>query len=169
MMGKRPQDVLDDFEIAMIFGVCHGAHPEPWTLWNECHQARLGVEGKPMWEKRVDCLKGFKITHAEGAKGELKEIVARETLKLNARRADLEPIHARDRAEAADRAAFDGTPAGALVQRYDAACAGTVQRSRGQLMKLRKQSGRDGGERVVAAPRPAPSSPKPPDAVSKPA
>ena len=169
MMGKRPQDVLDDFEIAMIFGVCHEAHPEPWTLWNECHQARLGAEGKPMWEKRVDCLKGFKITHPEGAAGELKGIVARETLKLNARRAELEPIHACDRAEAADRAAFDGTPAGALVHRYEAACERTVQRSFAELMKVRKQSGRDGGERVVAAARPAPSSPKQPDAVSKPA
>ena len=168
MMGKRPQDVLDDFEIAMIFGVCHEAHPEPWTLWNECHQARLGVEGKPMWEKRVDCLKGFKIVHPEGAAGELKEIVARETLKLNARRAELEPIHARDRAEAADRAAFDGTPAGALVHRYEAACERTVQRSFAELMKARKQSGRDGGERAVAAPRPAPSSPKPPDVAPKP-
>ena len=67
MMGKRPQDVLDDFEIAMIFGVCHEAHPEPWTLWNECHQARLGTEGKPMWEGRVAYLKGFKMAHPEGA------------------------------------------------------------------------------------------------------
>ncbi len=162
-------ELYGDFEIAMIFGVCHEAHPEPWTLWNECHQARLGAEGKPMWEKRVDCLKGFKITHPEGAAGELKGIVARETLKLNARRAELEPIHARDRAEAADRAAFDGTPAGALLHRYEAACERTVQRSFAELMKVRKQSGRDGGERVVAAARPAPSSPKQPDAVSKPA
>jgi hypothetical protein len=44
-----------------------------------------------------------------------------------------------------------------------------VQRSFAELMKVRKQSGRDGGERVVAAPRPAPSSPKQPDAASKPA
>jgi len=169
MMGKRPQDVLDDFEIAGVFGVCHLAHPEPWTFMNECHQARLGVEGKPMWEKRVDCLKGFKIINDEGAAGELKDIVARETAKLNARRAELEPIHACDRAEAADRAAFDDTPAGALVHRYEAACERTVQRSVAELMKLRKQSGRDGGERVAAAPRPAPSSPKQPEAASKPA
>ena len=167
MMGKRPQDVLDDFEIAMVFATCHEAHPEPWTYWNECHQARLGVEGKPMWEKRVDCLKGFKIINEGGAAGELKEIVARETLKLNARRAELEPIHARDRAEAADRAAFDGTPAGALLHRYEAACERTVQRSFAELMKVRKQSGRDGGERVVAAARPEAKLPKQPEAASK--
>ena len=98
-----------------------------------------------------------------------KEIVARETLKLNARRAELEPIHARDRAEAADRAAFDGTPAGALVHRYEAACERSVQRSFAELLKVRKQSGRDGGERVVAAERPEAKLPKQPEAASKPA
>ena len=36
-------------------------------------------------------------------------------------------------------------------------------------MKVRKQSGRDGGERVVAAARQAPSSPEQAEAVSKPA
>ena len=108
-------------------------------------------------------MKGFKIIHEGGAAGELKEIVARETLKLNARRAELEPIHARD------RAAFDGTPAGALVHRYEAACERTVQRSFAELMKVRKQSGRDGGERVVAAARPEAKLPKQPEPASKPA
>ena len=97
----------------MIFAVCHAAHPEPWTLWNECHQARLGIEGKPMWEGRVAYLKGFKMAHPEGASGEIKDIIARETKKLNARRAELEPIHARDRAEAGNLPGLHGQGAGA--------------------------------------------------------
>src|SRR5439155_8248178 len=119
--------------------------------------------------RRVDCLKQFKIVHEQGPAGELKDIVAGETKKLNARRAELEPIHARDRAEAGERALFDTSKAGALLQRYQASHVRTLQRSIDQLMKLRKQSGRDGGERVVAAERPAPGTPKQPEAGSKPA
>src|SRR5438132_730152 len=44
MSAERMRHAADAFEIAMVFATCDEAHPEPWTYWNECHQARLGVE-----------------------------------------------------------------------------------------------------------------------------
>src|SRR5260370_41790275 len=144
LMGKRPQDVLDDFEVSMMMVACHGAHPEPWTMWNECHQARLGAEGKPMYIGRTKYLEEFKYGSKEEAVADLKEIVARETKKRNARKAEPEPIHARDRAEAGERAKFHTSPPRALLERYQASHARRMQRSVHPMMKHRHHCRRGG-------------------------
>jgi hypothetical protein len=138
-MGKRPQDAMDEFEIAMIFVACHAAHPGPWPLWDELHQGRLGMDGKPLYMLRTQYLEGFKYEKKENAVLDLKSIVKRETMKLNARKAELDPIHAADKAEAGERAMFDGSKETELLHRYQTACERTLTRAIVELAKLQKQ------------------------------
>jgi hypothetical protein len=138
-MGKRPQDAMDEFEIAMIFVACHAAHPGPWPLWDELHQGRLGMEGKPLYMLRTQYLEGFKYEKKENAVLDLKSIVKRETMKLNARKAELDPIHAADKAEAGERAMFDGSKDTELLHRYQTTCERTLTRAIVELAKLQKQ------------------------------
>jgi hypothetical protein len=146
LMGKRPQDVLDDDMIGKVFAICHHAHPDPLSLWDECHQARMGTEGKPMYIGRVDALEKWKFADKQEAVNDLKDIVAREIKKLQERKEELDPIHARDRAEAADRAALEDTPGSAVLHRYKATYQRSLQRSVAELIKIRKPAAKAAGE-----------------------
>jgi hypothetical protein len=150
LMGKRPQDAMDEFEIAMIFVACHAAHPGPWPLWDELHQGRLGMDGKPLYMLRTQYLEGFKYEKKENAVLDLKSIVKREMMKLNARKAELDPIHAADKAEAGERALLDGSKETALLHRYQSACERTLLRSIAELAKLQKQRAKEEREEELA-------------------
>jgi hypothetical protein len=143
LMGKRPQDAMDEFETAMIFVACHAAHPAPWPLWDELHQGRLGMDGKPLYMLRTQYLEGFKYEKKENAVLDLKSIAKRETMKLNARKAELDPIHAADKAEAGERAMFDGSRETELLHRYQTTCERTLTRAIVELAKLQKQRAKE--------------------------
>jgi hypothetical protein len=141
LMGKRPHDVLDEFEIAMTFVASHAAHPEPWDLWDEVYQARMGTTGKPMYNRRVHYLKEFQYTEENEPTLELRRLVERKVANLQTLRETLAPMAELDRAEAADRAMFDDTAAGVLHRRYETACERELHRSIADLTKLRKGAG----------------------------
>src|SRR5262249_24501899 len=74
---------------------------------------------------------------------DLKSIVKRETMTLNARKAELDPIHAADKAEAGERAIYDGSNETALLHRYQTTCERTLTRAIAELAKLQKQRAKE--------------------------
>jgi hypothetical protein len=144
LMGRRPQDVLDEFAIAMIFVQCRAAHPDPSDLGEDIDQAMLGLPGKPSYDRRVKWLKCFRYTEPGDALAELRKLVKQRMEFLVALREQyLAPIAARDRAEAVDRAMFDDSAKGTLARRYETACERDFHRSVAGLMKLRKESDKE--------------------------
>ena len=67
MLGKRPQDVMEDRSIRNVFLACHAAHPDKWKLFDEFQQARLGVDGKPIYFFRIEEFKKDVPTRRNGA------------------------------------------------------------------------------------------------------
>ena len=154
LMGKRFFDILDDFQIAMIFVTAHCAHPEAWDLADEAHQARLCLPGKPMYNRRIAWLKRFEYTEVGEACQELRKLVARETDRLKVLRAQLAPTAEADRAEATDRAMFDDSKEGMLFRRYETACERELHRAIKDLMKSRKESAKAEPDEMAGVPGP---------------
>src|SRR5260370_15218246 len=155
LMGKRFFDLLDDIEVAMIFVTAHAAHPEAWDMVDEAHQARLGLPGKPMYNRRIEWLKTFEYTEVGEACKELKKLVVRQKDKLKQLRAQLAPTAEADRAEAVDRAMFDDSKEGMLFRRYETACERELHRAIKDLMKSRKESAKAGSDETPQSPAPA--------------
>jgi hypothetical protein len=154
LMGKRFFDLLDDNEIAMIFVTAHAAHPEAWDMVDEAHQARLGLPGKPMYNRRIEWLKTFEYTEVGEACKELKKLVVRQKDKLKQLRVQLAPTAEADRAEAVDRAMFDGSKEGMLFRRYETACERELHRAIADLMKSRKESAKSEPDGSIETPQP---------------
>jgi hypothetical protein len=86
---------------------------------------------------------------------ELRRLVERQVDKLKALRAELEPIAAADRAEAADRAMFDDSKEGALFRRYETACERELHRAIRDLTKSRKERAKaEASEEAAETPAP---------------
>jgi hypothetical protein len=155
LMGKRPFDLLDDYEIALTFVACHSAHPDKWDLMDEAHQTRLGIPGKPMYGGRIEWLKAFEYTEVGEACGDLRKLVVRQTDKLKTLRDQMGPIAEADRAEAVDRAMFDDSKSGVLFRRYETACERALHRAIADLAKNRKEAAKAESEEENEAPAPA--------------
>ena len=140
LMGRRPQDVLEDLELAMIFVLCNAAHPEHWELDDDIRQACMGLPGKPVYKGRTEYLKTFQYSEKGEPLAELRTLVKEERERLQFYRERLlVPIAANDRAESIDRAMFDDTNTGVLMRRYETACERELHRSIAGLTKLRKE------------------------------
>jgi hypothetical protein len=139
LLGKRPQDVMEDFAIARIFLACSALHPEPWDLWDECHQARLGCDGKPVYRLRVEGLKTMTPNRAYAL--ELLNRVAKEEIaRLTAMaRQHLDRQWEADIAGAEVRASFDDTPSGERFRRYEGSCERSYHKAVADLLKVRKE------------------------------
>jgi hypothetical protein len=49
LLGKRPEDVLEDSDIGSMFVATHILHVKPMDFFDGCFQAKLGVIGKSMF------------------------------------------------------------------------------------------------------------------------
>jgi hypothetical protein len=170
MLGKRPEDVLEDVTVQRIFLACNIAHPDcsdtnpdSFNFWDECFQAKLGMPGKPMYFYQIEQISTLRPPDVETARARLWEFFTVEIARLRKLKEEqLDPIDRIDRATAPDRAMFDGSKEGVLLRRYETACEREFHKSIADLMKLEK--GRGEGERAPAetaeveeaAPEPSP-------------
>jgi len=160
MLGKHPEDVLEDRLVQRIMLACNVAHPDTdeddpdrFRFWDECYQNKMGLQGRPMYFFQTDVVKLFKPADHLTAQAWLWEIIGNEVNRLRALKSThLDPIDAADRAAAGERAMFDGSKEGVLLRRYETACEREFHRSISDLMKLRK----------APAPEPAEAADEPP-------
>jgi hypothetical protein len=140
LMGKRPEDLFEDFTLQELFAACHKAHPEPISMNDESFQAVLGCTGKvPYWLHVQHMEKALPKT-LEEAQRAICNIMDREMDRLEALRDNaLTPLNAMDRAGAINRASFDPSPAGALLRRYESACERDFHKSLADLRKNRPE------------------------------
>lgn len=136
LLGRRPEDVLDDPAVARVLLACFAAHPESRDLYDDVMMTRVGVDARGVFPPRIEALRKLvPKTPAEG-RDALAEMIAREVARLEALKADLlDPLAEADRAGAADRAMFDTTPAGTLFRRYETACERSYTKAATELTK----------------------------------
>jgi ATP-dependent helicase YprA (DUF1998 family) len=160
MLGKNPHEVIEDKVVQKIFLACNVAHPEVsdddpemLNLWDECHQARIGLSGRPMYIVQVEKLKAMRPPDAVTAQSVLLEIVANELARLGELKKKLEPIDRLDREAAVASAMFDDSEEGVLLRRYRTACEREYHKALADLMKIRKAraTGPDAAPEVAAS------------------
>jgi hypothetical protein len=147
MLGKRPEDVLEDVTVQRIFLACNVVHPDcsetkpdSFSFFDDCFQAKLGLQGKPMYIYQVDQVSTLKPPDEKTARAKLWELFTNEVTRLRALKENhLDPLDRLDRASAPDRAMFDDSKAGVLLRRYETACEREFHRSIADLLKLRKE------------------------------
>ena len=163
LLGKRPEDLLEDAAVAEIMAVCFYMHPcgDPrhethWDFQEEAERGKMGVTGKPMYEVQVEALTDLIPKTRQDAYDRLFKLYETEVDRLDALKADfLDANAAADRAEAGARAMFDDTPSGVLFRRYEAQCEREFHRAVNDLKKLRKEAAKS--EAVIEeAPEEAP-------------
>lgn len=139
LMGKRPEDVMFDPVVEQVTLACAAVHPEAWDLWDDCFQATLATEGRPVYRLRVDQMRQRRLPDKARAIAALWALHDAEVARLKALKANrLDARAAADRDEAADRALLDESPAATLRLRYEAAAERALHRSLGEFAKLRK-------------------------------
>ena len=159
LLGKRPEDLLEDAAVAEIMAVCFYMHPcgDPrhethWSFQEEAERGKMGVTGKPMYEVQVEALTDLIPKTRQDAYDRLFKLYETEVDRLDALKANLlDAIAEADRAEAGDRAMFDDTPSGVLFRRYEAQCEREFHRAINDLMKLRKEAAKAKVEAVAVA------------------
>ena len=154
---------MEDRSIRNVFLACHAAHPDKWKLFDEFQQARLGVDGKPIYFFRIEEFKKDVPTR-DTALAQLKELVDGEMDRLTElKELVLDPNAEADKQEAGERAMFDDSASGTLRRRYESACEREFHRSINEYMKYRKESNRaerrSAPKAVENKPAPAPARP----------
>ncbi|MGE3818657.1 MAG: hypothetical protein AB7I30_04430 [Isosphaeraceae bacterium] len=138
LIGKRPEDVMFDPVVERVTLACVALHPEAWDLWDDCFQATLATEGRPVYRIRVDRMRARQSPDKGAALAELWALHDTEVARLQALKADrLDARAAADRDEAAERALLDQTPLASLRIRYEAAAERALHRALGDFAKLR--------------------------------
>ena len=116
LLGRRPEDVMQDPEVSRIFLCVSGAHPEPWKLWNEYYQAGMGCDGKPFYLRQVELHSQYIPEQKAAAVAEIQELIDREKSRLKALiDTHFRPIDELDMREAPYRAMVDTSVEGAQV------------------------------------------------------
>jgi len=167
MLGKRPEDLIEDPDISRIFLACNAAHPETWDFWDEAFQAKLGLDSKPMYVLQVEDLKSLLPTTADDGVAGLRQIIDAEVARLRGLKSGgLDAIDRADRVGPVDRALFDESPAGALFHRYEAACDRALHTSIRDLLAIREcEAAMTPAESPNHTPPPTAESVTPPDPV----
>ena len=146
MLGLHPEDVVENQTVQRLFLACNIAHPdtaendpEHFSLWDECFQTKMGIQGKPMYFFQTNVLLELRPKDHLTARAIMWDILKQELDRLHALKAYLDPIDQADRAGAEQRAMFDGSKEGVLIRRYESACEREFHKSIADLMKLRKE------------------------------
>jgi hypothetical protein len=170
LLGKRPEDVLEDCDIGAMFVATHLLHVKPMDFFDGCFQAKLGVIGKSMFLMQLQHMEAQvkkRLFHERvGAFNWLVALVDREMARLEKLKADvLQPMADADRLEASRRARFDPSSAGIALTRYHGALERELHRSINDLMKQRRCDAAfgapdDDDSETDAAPEPTAAAPE---------
>ena len=146
LLGRNPEDVLEDLLVQRIFLACNVLHPDTqdgdpdgFDLWDECYQAKLGIEGKPMYMMQAENIRKLRPKDKLAAQAILWDIFAQEVSRLkDLKKHYLDPLDDADRAGAQDRAMFDDSKEAVLMRRYETACEREFHRAIAGMQKLQK-------------------------------
>ena len=139
LLGKRPEDLIEDSEIGRIFVACNMLHTQAWEFADDCFQTQLGTIGKPMFKDQVVYIeklikeKFFK-TRLD-AFNFLDALATREIARLRELAELLQPLADADCREAPRRAMFDFSPSGIALTRYQGTLMRELRQSVNELMK----------------------------------
>ena len=150
LLGRRPEDSIDDALVAKLIIAAHAAAKGYWSLYDAFSQARRGLIGRAVQHCRVEARSArYKPTQEEGY-GWLRATVQGAIARLRALKAEsLDELAEQDCADAVEAAEFDSSPEAVLLRRYETACAREVRQSITELSRLRK----DEAKRAAAAPQ----------------
>ena len=146
MLGRNPEDVVEDPLVQEIFCACNVAHPgthdkdpDCFSFLDECIQARLGIVDKPMFFMQVEQIQKLRPKTRQAAEDQLWNLVESEVGRLKTLKADyLDPLDASDRAGARARAMFDSSKEAVLMRRYETACEREFHKSIAGIQKIQK-------------------------------
>ncbi|MFO0951658.1 MAG: hypothetical protein U0835_11010 [Isosphaeraceae bacterium] len=163
LLGKRPEDVLNDPTVRRVTLDCQACHPDPVDLSTEIYRCMLGTESPAPYFVRVEHLERFLPPSAEAARADLFRLVDQEVACLESLKSErLGHLASLGRAAAESRARIDTSADANVLHRYETAAQRALHRSLELLMKLRKSggSGAEGGPQMsvgetVASDRPA--------------
>jgi hypothetical protein len=143
LLGKVTENALDDDELTALIVASHTTVQPIWDLWGDFARACGLGQDKPLYHARIDALIGTRQTDPTAARAFLRGLAERELERLATLKTQhLEPLATIDRAEAADRAAFDDTREGAALRRYESACARDLHTALRDLTRLQSQPSR---------------------------
>ena len=169
LLGRRPEDSIDDAVVAKLIIAAHAAAKGYWSLYDAFSQARRGLTGRAVQPCRVEARSAQYAPTQEEGLAWLRAVIERERARLLALKADhLDALAEQDRAGAVESAHFDDSHAAVLLRRYETACAREVRQSLTELTRLRKDElKRADAPQVIAPPEDAsavPTSAEPPRA-----
>ncbi len=152
LMGYQPLDVLDVrlvLEIFLASAAIDGRGDDPFTsLKGELDDGEYNAFVKRVRERWTDMLDG---PDPEEARRVLVSIVERAIGELTAKAAVFEQNAERDAVRRADILAFDDSPTGRQLRKYEESCHRTVLRSLSELSKFRRAAER-AGSRPLSVP-----------------
>ena len=115
LLGKHPQQSLEDEDLTALRGLLHDDGTSMGSLGSLFRSARW--RGPSSRLTRIDALEQARNPDPVAARRVLAALAAREIRGLEALKAEqLDALAALDRAEAADRAWFDDSKAGAALR-----------------------------------------------------
>ena len=138
LLGRQPMEAVDDRNVLMIFVACQAIEsrtsiPIP-EIWNELRARTEAI--RPALDRA-----GHRKAQAQGCRGRaqaLYAIIDRATAQI-AVKAEAHRVRAEiNDSLAADRLAFDDSPEGERLRRFDLACGRGLARSLDSLLKLRR-------------------------------
>lgn len=139
LLGRRPEDLMDDPVGQELMLACSALHPQAWALLDDAVQSAMTGYGKPVYALRVELMEERKPATQEEAMERIWKVISTEYDRLVAlQETRLAPRAAVERAEAASRALLSDGPSAALRLRYEAAAERTLHRSLAELARLRK-------------------------------
>ena len=151
MLGKQPVDAALDQRVWVIYVASFGLHPAGKNHAFEDFKSDMGTMELEAFLPRVRSRWGLPLdaSNTAGCKAALQDLIARNIERLEAKReAHLE--HADEsQASTAARLAYEESPQGERLGRYELACERRTHRCRDAFWKHRREMGRaeDGGWR----------------------
>jgi hypothetical protein len=136
MLGREPERVLEDPVVARVFAACMAANPDPRHVYDEVRQATGATTIRDIDERRLEALRVSVPEDPEVGLAHLKATVEREVADLRRLKSEaLDSAAALDLESAAGAACFDGSPAAALLRRYESSCERELHRAVAELRR----------------------------------
>jgi hypothetical protein len=139
LLGRHPIEAVDDRTVLMVFVACQAIEGRAGKLipeiWNELRK----YERKQYAERLIGRgIEKLTPTDAAAARQALYAIIDRATAQI-ARKAEAHRVRSEiNDSLTADRLAFDDSPEGERLRRFDLACGRGLARSLDSLLKLRR-------------------------------
>ena len=140
LLGRRPEDVLEDPVVGRIFLARKVADPWPWRFYDIAYEAAVGCDMKSVHVAQTNAMEKLAPPDPASALTNLRDLVAAERDRLQSMLPGLDVLDRLDRDGAEARAMFDPSEAGTLARRYETAASRELHKAIADLLKLEKQS-----------------------------